>query len=127
MSRVVPPALMERLGDLALVEIDVLLAGVDDGAARAVVAAYVADLEAALGEARVLLREWHRELGVGADPLGLLDVPAERRAGSESAASEAAARLGARAAARRELARLEEAVRGVLPRLAEGDRRLQAM
>lgn len=127
MSKVVPAGLLERLGDLALVEIEVLLAGVPDEQARAIVAAFVADVEAALGEARVLLREWHREIGVGADPLGLLDVPAERRVGMEAASSEASAKLAARAAARRELARLEEAVRGVLPRLAEADRRLQAM
>lgn len=125
MSRTIPAGLMERLGDLALVEIDVLLNGVTEGEARTLVAAFVADVEAALGEARVLLRDWHRELGAGADPLALLDVPAERRGGEGT--SEASARLAARAAVRRELARLEEAVRQVLPRLAEGDRRLQAM
>jgi hypothetical protein len=124
-SRVVPPALLERLGDLALVEIDVLLAGVADAEVKPLVAAYVADLEAALGEARVLLRDWHRELGAGADPLAALDVPPERR--SPDALSEVSSRLAERAAARRELARLEEAVRQVLPRLAEGDRRLQAL
>lgn len=125
MSRALPAGLMERLGDLALVEIDVLCGGVADGDVKTLVAAFVADMESALGEARAMLREWHRELGAGADPLAVLDVPAERRGGE--GLSEASARLAVRAAARRELARLEEAVRQVLPRLAEADRRLQAL
>lgn len=120
-----PAGLLERLGDLALVEIDMLLGGVAASDTRPLVAAFVADLEAALGEARAILREWHRELGGGADPLALLDVPAERRGGD--GVSDASSRLAARASARRELARLEEAVRQVLPRLAEADRRLQAL
>lgn len=118
------PILMERLSDLALVDLDVLVLKQDAEAARTLVAAYVADLEEALGEARTLLREGHRELAAGADPLALLDVSTERRSGNAAAVTDASNRLARRAAARRELSSLEELVRGVLPRLHEADKRL---
>jgi hypothetical protein len=121
------PGLVERLADLALVDIDVLTRRVEGEAARELVAAYVSDLEEALGGARILLRELHRELASGNDPLALLDVPSDRRSGNAAATADAAARLGRRAAARRELSRLEELVRGVLPRLLEADRRLAGL
>jgi len=41
--------------------------------------------------------------------------------------TDAGARLARRAASRRELARLEELVRGVLPKLLEADRRLAGL
>jgi hypothetical protein len=122
------PELLERLAELSLVEIDTLIGRLPDDVAASVIAAYVADLEDALGEARTVLREAQREHTAGTDPLALLDVGAERRArGGEPAFADAAARLGQRATERRDLARLEEAVRGVLPRLLEADRRLMAI
>jgi len=120
-------AVVERLQDLALVDVDVLTTKLDRDAARELLAAYVSDLEEALGEARTLLREGHRELAAGTDPLALLDVPSDRRAGNASAVTDAGARLARRAASRRELARLEELVRGVLPKLLEADRRLAGL
>src|SRR5687768_17491328 len=66
-------AVVERLQDLALVDVDVLTTKLDRDAARELLAAYVSDLEEALGEARTLLREGHRELAAGTDPLALLD------------------------------------------------------
>ena len=120
--------LIDRLHELALVEIDTLVRGLPDETARAVVDAYVADLEDALGEARAAIREAHRLLAAGADPLALLDLGAERRVrAGEAAVADSASRLAQRAADRRTLARLEEAVQGVLPRLLEADRRLMAL
>lgn len=120
--------LLERLAELALVELDTLIATMPDDVATGVVAAYVADLEDALAEARSVLREAQRAHTAGTDPLALLDLGAERRVrGGESVVTDAALRLGQRAAERRDLARLEEAVRGVLPRLVEADRRLVAL
>jgi hypothetical protein len=114
--------------DLALVEVDVLVARLPADEARAVLQAFVADLEAALAEARALLREGNRALAAGADPLALLDLPSERRAGvGDAAVADAAERLGRRAATRRELARVEELMRPVLARLVEADRRLGGM
>jgi hypothetical protein len=117
-------ALVDRLQDLALVDLRVLLRNLDAERERALVAAYVSDLEDALAEARAHLREGQRELGAASDPLNLLDLASERRAGNAAAVTEASARLARRASARRDLARLEELVRGVLPRLLEADRRL---
>jgi hypothetical protein len=108
--------LLERLRELALVDLDALCAGEP----ASVLAAYIADLEDALGQARAAIRDAHRELGAGADPLGLLDLGPERRVRADG---DPGARLAARAAARRELALLEELVLGVLPRLVEADRR----
>jgi hypothetical protein len=124
----VRPELVERLRELALVEIDTLLHRLPDEEALALVGAFVGDLEDALAEARAALRDAHRALGVGADPLGLVDLGAGRRArAGDGAITESAARLAQRAAERRELALLEEAVQGVLPRLLEADRRYVAM
>ena len=126
--KVATPELLARLADLALVEVDTLIAGLDAVAAADVLAAFVADVEDALGQARDVLRDVNAALGTGADPLGLLDRGVDLRAqGGETALAEALARLGERAAARRDLARLEERVRGVLPRLLQADRRLTAM
>lgn len=117
--------LLVRLRDLGLVDIDVLVGEVTGPPAAELVAAFVADLEDALGQARIAMREAHASLGAGPDPLGLLDrTPDLRARGGEAALGDLTARLRDRAAARRRLAQLEEAVRSVLPRLLEADRRL---
>lgn len=117
----VSPALLERLHELSLVDVDALAPGGD----IALIAAHVADLEDALGQARRILREEHAEIGAGADPLLLVEQSPERRvAGGETALRDAEAKLVARAAARRDMARLEEMVVKVLPRLLLADRRL---
>jgi hypothetical protein len=124
---VVSAQLLARLEDLALVEVDTLIAGLDEAAAAEMLGALVGDLEHALGEARDVIREAHGAFTGGADPLGLLDHgPEARSQGGETAIAEASARLAERAAARHEIARLEEIVRAVLPRLLQADRRLTA-
>ena len=121
-------SLLARLRDLALVQVDVLVGAQTGPAAAELVAAFVADLEDALGQARAAIREAHAALGAGPDPLSLLDrTPDLRARGGEAAVSDSAGRLADRAAARRRLAQLEEAVRVVLPRLLEADRRLTAL
>lgn len=125
--RAVTPRLVERLRDLALVEIETLLAGLHGDELRSVLTVYLADLEDALVEARAVLRDGHAELGAG-DPLAYLDHGPERRASAgDDGVIEASVRLARRAAARRDLARLDEVVRGVLPRLLEADRRYVAL
>jgi hypothetical protein len=127
MSSPVRRKLLERLRELALVDANTLVAGLSDEDAAPVIMAFVSDLEDALSEARMLIRDAHRDIGAGTDPLALLDFGPERRtrAGADAIA-EPLARLGQRAAARRELARLEELVQAVLPRLIEADRRYVA-
>jgi len=124
----VSPELLERLRELALVDLDVLVGRLSDEDAFAVMGAHVGDLEDALAEARVALREAQRAMSAASDPLGLLDLGSERRTrAGEEAFEEAAARVEKRAADRRELARLEEAVKGVMGRLLDADRRWVAM
>lgn len=128
MSATAPEALMERLRDLAVVEVDMLIAGASDGAAAEILSALVADLEDALGQARATIARAHAALGAGSDPLACIEAtPAVRSRGGEPAVAMAVERLGERAAARRELACLEELVRGLVPRLLEADRRLMAV
>ncbi len=120
--------LIARLRDLALVELDTLVGRLDDATATELIGAYVADLEEALALARAVIRETHAAIGAGPDPLGLVDRTPELRArGGDAPIQESLDRLADRAAARRELAQLEELVRGVLPRLLEADRRLTAL
>jgi hypothetical protein len=66
--------LHERLMDLALVEIDVLTARLPPEEAKEVLGAFIADVEAALAEARAFLREGQKAFAA-ADPLALLDLP----------------------------------------------------
>jgi hypothetical protein len=120
----VRPELLERLRELALVDLDTLLGRLPEDEMVAVLGAYVADLEDALGAARAVIRDAQRDLASGPDPLALLDLGSERRVRAEADPGE---RLAARAAVRRQLAQLEELVRGVLPRLAEADRRWVAV
>ncbi len=124
----VSPRLVERLRDLGLVELDTLLGELEDADARDVLLAYLSDLEDALLQARAALREGHAALLAGVDPLGYLELGPERRASAgDAGVIESSMKLAQRAAAARDLARLEEVVRGVLPRLLEADRRYVAM
>ncbi len=120
--------LIERLRELALVDVDVLVGRQVGRGAAELIAAFVADLEDALGRARALIRETHTALGAGPDPLVHLDrTPELRSRGGEAAVADVAARLAARAQARRCLAEVEVVVEGVLPRLLEADRRLTSL
>jgi hypothetical protein len=126
--RTVSPTLLQRLRELALVQVDILVGALAPAVALEVLGAYVADLEDALGQARSFIKEAHAELAAGADPLNLLDQgPQRRMQGGDELVDAVSARVRARAFGRRELARLEDLVRGVLPRLLEADRRFIAL
>jgi hypothetical protein len=113
-------ALSTRLRDLALVELDALIAGDRPG----LIAAYAADVADALREARARIAALRAQLG-GADPLGVLDAATRQRASDAGAsgADRIRARLAAQAEAARALARLADLASALVPRLFEADRR----
>ncbi|MBP6838093.1 MAG: hypothetical protein KA190_12350 [Kofleriaceae bacterium] len=113
-------ALLLRLRDLALVELDAITPDGDP----AMVALVRDDLLDALRAARERARELGRRLGV--DPAGLLDAPARVRvqAGAAAAAARLGADLAARASAARDLARLDDLTAPLVPMLLALDRRL---
>jgi hypothetical protein len=113
-------ALSTRLRDLALVELDALIAG--DRAA--LIGAYADDVADALREARARMAALRAQLG-GADPLGVLDVAGRQRASDAgvAGAERIRARLAAQAEAARALARLADLASALVPRLFEADRR----
>ena len=114
-------ALSTRLRDLALVEIDALIAG-EHG--QALVAAFADDVADALREARGRIAALKTQLG-GADPMAVLDVSQRQRASDAGAAGvdRVRARLGAQAEAARALARLADLAANLVPKLFEADRR----
>lgn len=114
-------ALSTRLRDLALVEIDALIAG---DRAQELVAAFADDVADALREARTRIAALRGQLG-GADPLAVLDTGTRQRASDAGAAGvdRIRARLAAQADAARALARLTDLAAGLIPKLFEADRR----
>jgi hypothetical protein len=116
--------LLTRLRDLALVDIDVLLAGVAGDAYAQLLVTYAEDLEDALRAARARLTDLSRNV-IGADPLSLLDAPFQTRAkdGGREAAEKVGKRLATRAAACRAHARIDDLASALFPRLLEADRR----
>jgi hypothetical protein len=113
-----------RLRDLALVEVDALLAGSDGERRAALLAAYVDDLEDALASARDRMAALVAEIAGGPDPLAVIDADAGARVrdGGVDLARRAQARLDARARACRALAALDHLARAVVPRLIEAER-----
>lgn len=113
-------ALSTRLRDLALVELDALIAG----DRPSLIAAYADDVADALREARARIAALRAQLG-GADPLGVLDAAARQRATDAGAAGaeRIRARLATQAEAARALARLADLASALVPRLFEADRR----
>jgi hypothetical protein len=113
-------ALSTRLRDLALVELDALVAGDRPG----LIAAYADDVAAALRAARARIAALRAQLG-GAAPLGVLDAAARQRASDAgtAGADRIRARLAAQAEAARALARLADLASALVPRLFEADRR----
>lgn len=113
-------ALSTRLRDLALVEIDALIAG----DRPALIAAYADDVADALREARARIATLRTQLG-GADPLGVLEAAVKQRASDSGAAGaeRIRARLVAQADAARALARLADLASAVVGKLFEADRR----
>ena len=117
-------ALITRLRDLALVELDALLAGTSGAAYQALLDAHADDLADALTAARTRAAELCRTI-TGGDPLALLDATAAVRAkdGGREGAEAVARRLAARAAAARALARIDDVAAAVYARLVDTDRR----
>jgi hypothetical protein len=116
--------LLGRLRQLSLVELDALLAGAT-GARRAELReAHAGDVADAVAQARRRMDELCRAITAGPDPLLLCDAaPAVRaRNAAGPAAVQAAQRLSARAAACRDLARLDDACALLVPRLVDLDR-----
>jgi hypothetical protein len=120
-------ALLARLRDLALVEIDSLLAHAGDQLA-VLLAAYIEDLEDALGTARRRMRELARSAD-RPEALAFIEMPSERRArdANELAMPATARKLREQTDACRMLMQLGEGVSRVLPRLVEADRRKAAL
>ncbi|TMQ21028.1 MAG: hypothetical protein E6J90_06495 [Deltaproteobacteria bacterium] len=120
-SHDVDEALSTRLRDLALVEIDALLAG--DGT-QELIAAFADDVADALREARTRIAALRSQLG-GADPLSVLEAAPHQRASDAGAAGvdRIRARLATQAEASRAMARLTDLAAGLIPKLFEADRR----
>jgi hypothetical protein len=113
-------ALSTRLRDLALVELDALIAGGRDD----LIAAFADDVVDALREARTRIAALRAQLG-GADPLNVLDATVGQRA-SDAGATGAVRirdRLSVQADAARSLARLADLAAALVPKLFEADRR----
>jgi len=116
--------LLMRLRDLALVDLDALLAGAEGRHYADLLTGHAEDLEDALRAARARAADLMKAITSG-DPMLLLDAgyAARARDGGRDAAERAARRLAARAAACRALARLDDLATGLYPRLVEADRR----
>jgi hypothetical protein len=116
-------ALLTRLRDLALVDLDALLIGASGDQYARLLVAHAEDLEDALREARRRAQELQRQIAV--DPLTLLDGSYQARArdGGRDAAERSAKKLATRAQAARALARLDDLAGNLFPRLLEADRR----
>jgi len=117
--------LLGRLRQLGLIDVDALTFGAGAELRGELVTAYADDLAEALARARQRMAELVKSIAAGPDPLQLAAAPAEVRArgGAGEAAGRLAARLGERADACRQLARLDEACALLLPRLVELDRK----
>jgi hypothetical protein len=117
-------ALLARLRDLSLVDLDALAAGLDGAARQELVAAYADDCADALREARARLAALRKELA-GPDPLNVLDVTARQRASEagHTGAVRVRDRLVAQAEAARAFARLADLAAGLAGKLFEADRR----
>jgi hypothetical protein len=113
-------ALSARLRDLALVDVDALVAG----GKHPLVGVFADDVADALREARTRIAALRAQLG-GADPLNVLEVTVRQRAADTAAkgAATAATRLASQADAARSLARLADLAAALVPKLFEADRR----
>ncbi len=117
--------LLGRLRQLSLIDLEALTFGAAGELRGQLIAAYADDLADALVRARQRTAELVKSIASGPDPLQIASAPAEVRArgGAGEAASRLSGRLGERAEACRQLARLDEACALLLPRLVEVDKR----
>ena len=117
-------ALSLRLRDLALVDLDALMVGLEGARSQELVAAFADDVADALRLARVRLADLKKDLA-GPDPLNVLDLTARHRASDAGHAGAARVkdRLVAQAQAARAFARLAGLAAGLVDRLFEADRR----
>ena len=118
-------ALLTRLRDLSLVDLDVLLAGASGDRYAELLVTHAEQLSDALQAARERTRELLHIASKGADPLNLLDASYQTRArdGGREAGERVAQRLAARADACRALARIDDLITHLFPHLLEADRR----
>ncbi len=116
-------ALLTRLRDLALVDLDALLIGAAGDHYGRLLMTYGEDLEHALRAARTRVAELQKL--VASDPLNLLDAPYATRArdGGRDAAERSARKLQQRALAARAMARIDDLTSNLFARLLEADRR----
>jgi hypothetical protein len=116
--------LSTRLRDLALVELDALVAGLDGNATQPLIAAFADDVADALHEARTRIATLRSAFG-GPDPLNVLDVAPRQRASDagQAGAERTRAKLLSQAEAARAVARLVELAAALVPKLFEADRR----
>ena len=117
-------ALSTRLRDLALVDVDALIVGLDGARGQELAAAYADDCADALREARTRLAALRKELA-GPDPLNVLEIAARQRASDAGHAGVVRVndRLRAQAEAARAFARLADLSAGLVGKLFEADRR----
>jgi hypothetical protein len=117
-------ALSTRLRDLALVDLDALLVGLDGPRAQELAAAYAEDLADVLKEARARMVALRRELG-GPDPLNVLDLAPRQRASDagHAGAERVKERMLAQTEAARAFARLAGLTAPLVAKLFEADRR----
>jgi hypothetical protein len=116
--------LLTRLRDLSLVDLDTLLEGASGADYARLLTSHAEDLEDALRQARTRTQELVKTIA-GPDPLLVVDAPTSTRArdGSREAGERMESRLAARAHACRALARVDDLVGKLAPRLLEADRR----
>jgi hypothetical protein len=117
-------ALLTRLRDLSLVDLDALIVGLDGARGQQLVAAFADDCADALRAARTRLTALRKELA-GPDPLNVLDLTAAQRASDAGHAGSARVhdRLRVQAEAARAFARLADLSAGLVGKLFEADRR----
>jgi hypothetical protein len=118
--------LIRRLSQLALVDLDALVAGAAEAVARRLLLTHAEELQHALGVVRERTRALRSEIGAGVEPLDLAFAAggARHSARASDAAQRASERLGERSRAARALSRLDAAAAPVLPRLFEIFQRL---
>jgi hypothetical protein len=117
-------ALLTRLRDLALVDLDALTVGLDGDRSHQLVVTFADDIVDALREARARLTALRKELG-GPDPLNVLDLAPRQRASDagHAGADRVRERLLAQTEAARAFARLAGLVAPLVTKLFEADRR----